>query len=840
MKWSRQFFAATMFTLFCGSLAAQGQNLYVSTQGNDTASGSHQYPLKTFAGAEAKILRLKQAGRLRGPVHVIFESGRYYLPKPIVFAPQDSGSAAAPITYEAQPGAKVVLSGGALLHLRWQRWRGPIMCAKVPSGFTFDQLWVNGRNQMLARFPVYQPLSPGPWHGSVERMFRASSSYQKKWDAVMGLLNRIHRHTSERYYSHGQWPPVCDGHLFAWPAAEVINPKFWRQWKHPDGGIIQAMQPYGWGSLSFVIKRIHGQLMVVGGWQNNRPIGNIPNTGIVENFRCYIQHPGEWSLEHHSRTLYYWPPPGVNPTTAAVEAAHLRSLVRFDGTPTKPVKYITLRGFTMEHTRETFMRTREPIMRSDWALYRGGAVYMDGTQHCDVLDCNLEDLGGNAIFVSNYNRNVSIKGCLIYDIGANGICFVGNPRAAQVPEYWGIYIPLKKMNMTPGPKTPDYPSDCLVDDCLIHNIGRIEYQTAGVEIDLAENITVRHCSIYNTPRAGINIGDGCWGGDVIEYCDVFNTVLHTSDNGAFNGWGRDRYWGHAPSHVELAMKSHPDLPFLDVIKPIILRNNRWQCSHGWDIDLDDGCSNYRIYDNLCLSGGIKNREGYRRVVTNNIILHNTFYPQVWFTNCQEKFQHNIVMRPYSCIEVPSDWSDYEDYNLFPTEADLRIVQKLGADRHSLAGNPMFIDPAAGNYDVAPGSPALRIGFKNFPMNEFGVTSPRLKALSQSPILAGYHGPQASKIVVVNHPWLGATVRDITDLAEQSVYGLPRPWGVLVVVCPMRSFLYRAGLRVHDVIIGANRTPIKRFRVLAQLYARNPRLVLHIMRSQQPITLVIRK
>jgi hypothetical protein len=53
------------------------------------------------------------------------------------------------------------------------------------------------------------------------------------------------------------------------------------------------------------------------------------------------------------------------------------------------------------------------------------------------------------------------------------------------------------------------------------------------------------------------------------------------------------------------------LPLLDVVKPIMLANNRWRCDHGWDIDLDDGSSNYIITNNLCLRGGIKNREGFR-------------------------------------------------------------------------------------------------------------------------------------------------------------------------------------------------------------------------------------
>ena len=40
-------------------------------------------------------------------------------------------------------------------------------------------------------------------------------------------------------------------------------------------------------------------------------------------------------------------------------------------------------------------------------------------------------------------------------------------------------------------KTANYPADCLVDDCLIHLTGRVEKQTAGVEIGLAQDIAVR-------------------------------------------------------------------------------------------------------------------------------------------------------------------------------------------------------------------------------------------------------------------------------------------------------------------------------------------------------------
>ena len=94
---------------------------------------------------------------------------------------------------------------------------------------------------------------------------------------------------------------------------------------------------------------------------------------------------------------------------------------------------------------------------------------------------------------------------------------------------------MEKLDLEPGPKTANYPADCLVDNCLLVANGRVEKQTAGVQIAMAMRIKVRHCSIYDCPRAGINIGDGCWGGHIIEYCDVFDTVKETGDHGSFIG-----------------------------------------------------------------------------------------------------------------------------------------------------------------------------------------------------------------------------------------------------------------------------------------------------------------
>jgi hypothetical protein len=158
------------------------------------------------------------------------------------------------------------------------------------------------------------------------------------------------------------------------------------------------------------------------------------------------------------------------------------------------------------------------------------------------------------------------------DAGASAICFVGDPESVRSPlfEYNQIQI-LEEMDHEKGPKSANYPQGCLVYDNLIVHSGRFEKQTAGVQISMSMDITVSHNSIYDVPRAGINISEGTFGGHVIEYNDVFDTVLETGDHGSFNSWGRDRFWHPNRSITESWMEKYPDMTTWDMIKPNIIR-----------------------------------------------------------------------------------------------------------------------------------------------------------------------------------------------------------------------------------------------------------------------------
>jgi hypothetical protein len=374
----------------------------------------------------------------------------------------------------------------------------------------------------------------------------------------------------------------------------------------------------------------------------------------------------------------------------------------------------------------------------------------------------------------------------------------------------------------PGPKGDNYPEDCLVEDCLITMTGRDEKQTAPVQISMSHKIRVSHCSIYDVPRAGINISEGTFGGHIIEYCDVFNTVLETGDHGSFNSWGRDRFWSSDMHETITEVAKEPGLPKLDMLDKNIIRNSRWRCDHGWDIDLDDGSSWYRIYNNVLLNGGLKMREGFDRTATNNIILNNSLHPHVWYPGSGDIFTHNIVFGAYRPavmgrgMAADAHWGTTLDSNLFATHNDDRLKFAVnGCDENSLVGDPLFLNAAAGDYRVKEGSPALQMGFVNFPMNEFGVVSEKLKKIAQKPIIpelvANLSGGSGE-----NHKWLGGTVKNVETFGEQSAAGLSSMSGVIILQVPPKSKLAQFGFTTGDVIIGYDGRVIRSFTQLEKI------------------------
>ena len=625
-----------------------------------------------------------------GTTTIYLREGVYHLTSPIVIT-SSQGNENHSLTISSYPGEKAVISGGTVLQTKWKRYRGGIMKSKIQGSEEIDMLFGDGRLLTMARFPNYDS-------------------------------------TAVRF--HGT-------------SADATSPERVKGWKNPEGGFLHAMHRDDWGDFHYRItgKDNDGNLELEGGHQNNRPMGIHKDNRMVENIFEELDAPGEWYFDKTSKTLYYYPLPGEDPDRMTFEAARLKNLVSLKGSKDDPVRNVTLSGLAFRHAARTFMEEYEPLLRSDWTIYRGGAIFLEGTEDCHIKGCDITDVGGNGVFFSKFNRRSSVEGCLLTRIGASAVCFVGDPSCVRSPSFrYEKFVPWEDMDFAKGPKGDNFPTECLVRDNLIHEIGLFEKQITGVEISMSFRITVSHNSIYDTPRAGINISEGTWGGHIIEYNDVFNTVKETGDHGSFNSWGRDRYWHPDYKTMVSHAKERPDLILADMLEPNTLRYNRFRCDRGWDIDLDDGSSYYIIHDNLCLNGGIKLREGFYRRVENNILVNNTLHAHAWFDDSGDVFARNLVMTPYLPYQANNKGNNV-DFNIFTDSLSFNKAREFGHDSHSIVSNVVFANPKKGIYTLKDDSEAIRKGgFMNIPMDRFGVQSPRLKRMAKEPVMDSLNMP----------------------------------------------------------------------------------------------------
>jgi Right handed beta helix region len=695
---------------------------YVAIDGNDSNSGTAASPFATIYRAIKAVRDVKH--RVPGPMTVWVREGSYYLREPIMFGPEDSGTTEAPITYAAYQGERVTLSGGRKLECRWKPFKdGIVMCAlpDVSMGrLDFTQLFVNGKRQIRARFPNYDhknPLVSGTGYVNVAE----------------------------------DWKNVPEG-TFPYDPSTFTR----KRWSKPQEAEVHIFHKENYGNLQWKVESVdwkeHHIALGWGGFQINsmETIYNVPDLigpqsrFFVDNVFEELDAPGEWYLDKQKGLLYYMPDAATDLTSALVEVPFLENVIEFRGSERNPVRGIALSGFRIAHSASTYLAHYETPARGDWTIHRGGTVFAEGAEDCTIEKCFFDAVGGNAVFINNYNRRIRVWGNKVTGAGDSAVCLVGHKDSVQ------------------GTQRP-VPADNTISNNLIHDCGFFGKQIAGVFISVSEKNTVAHNLIYNMPRAGICINDGWGGGNVIEFNKIHRTVLETSDHGPFNSWGRERYWclqqSHGPANVSHGAGNVRD----DTVYVNTIRNNYFHERRGWGIDLDDGSSNYHVYNNLCVGISIKLREGDYRLVENNIFYQPANPPgfHVGYENNHDRFVRNIIVTN-SKFEQPNIDINFSlghangalcqvifppakgpilqelDYNLYfndvaeffvavrprgetvDTRYDLAAWQALGYDKHSAYANPQFVDPENEDFTVKPQSLAIQLGFRNFDVRNAGL------------------------------------------------------------------------------------------------------------------------
>ena len=607
--------------------AAASITIYVSPEGQDCNSGTREKPLATIQRARDKVRAIKKSSE--GPIEVVLAPGSYYLGETLVFGAEDSGTGQARITYRAAEDGTVTISGGMRIKGVWEAYRDGIFVCDVPEAkggqVNFSELYVNGRRQIRARYPKGDSRIPQP------------TGYIRTKDADHNWPNQ-ELYFDPTTFTQKHWAHPEEAVAFVFQRISFDRVPFWSGQWHVRG--IDR-------SRNAILLGEGGRQQLLFHYMQAYQPGIYPEMPFyIENVFEELDAPGEWYLDRREGKLYYMPAEGVDLKTALVVAALLQRVIEVKGTKGNPVRHLTLRGVHVAHAASTYFEPYAAAGMGDYTIQYGGATFIEGAEDITVDRCSLEGVSGNGFFVNGYARRVRLTNSRLADIGESGICFIGKQiyrtdLRTKCPmcgfeNWWGW-----------DEETDEIPVDCEATNNLVHDVGVFAKQCGGVFMANCQRLKMTHNHIYNTPRAGININNGRYGGHLFEYNDVHDTVRETSDHGPLNSYGRDPYWcqhvchpGYVPKGWSAfqggkeGVRFHSFGSFEKIAQyakeTTTIRNNRFSATRRggnsrpglqFGIDLDDGSANYEVCHNLCVDLGIKTKEGVFIKIHDNVMIN---------------------------------------------------------------------------------------------------------------------------------------------------------------------------------------------------------------------------
>jgi len=437
--------------------------------------------------------------------------------------------------------------------------------------------------------------------------------------------------------------------------------------------------------------------------------GNVFPNYIESDGRFYIENvpeglrPGQWRLEEQSGRVTYWPEPGEDVLSAKITVPRLYYLARLKGEEDRPVHDIVFHGLVFSGTDWRFYGWSDVDFQA--AVEVEAAIQAQFATQCAFTQCRFNRLGGYAVDFGHGCQSNKVVGCQMFDLGGGGVRLGDTePEAAR--------------------KAPNT-GNCVTDN-HIYNIGLVNAPAVGVLVLLSANNLIAHNEIDHTFYTAISVG-WSWGydqtpcqGNIIEF-----NHLHDIGQGMLSDMGGIYTLGVQPGTIVRGNRIH------DVNIYIY---------GGWGLYTDEGSSGIVLVSNIvyrCQSAGFHHHYGASNLLYNNIFALN-HDSQLWRTRAEAHlsftFTNNIVYFSSGSL-LGGNWSGdrydmdhniYFDTRVSPSHPPLDGVLKFedwrrrGHDIHSLFADPLFVEPAKGDFRLRRGSPAMPFGFHAFDLHDAGV------------------------------------------------------------------------------------------------------------------------
>jgi hypothetical protein len=676
-------FGLTVALLAAPSLAAPAvtpASYYVAPGGNDAWTGRLDAPnaargdgpFATIERAREAVrgLRREQPNRTE-PVTVLLRGGMYELAGTLRFTADDSGTTSSPTVFAAYPGETPVISGGQRL-TGWKvtaegRWE--LTVPAVAAGkWSFTQLFVNRERRYRPRWPAEgfsfiaaeAPPSPDVGERGYDRFHFREGDINPDW-ANLGDVELLTFHT---------W--TMDRTLIASVDRETLT--------------VQRSAP----TLSAV-------------WFFNLPKGG---RFLCDNVKDALSKPGEWYLDRPTGVLTYIPHPGESPETAVVVAPCVDVLVRLEGDLTLGLGVENLRFEGLTFAYSNWVMTPAGNCWGQAEVGLPGAIRATGARNCTWKSCAITHVGTYGIELGIGCQGNSVSGCEITDLGAGGIR-IGHTAY--------------------GRDSYAVASHNVVEDCLVAHGGRMHPAGIGVWIGHSSHNRISHNEVCDFYYSGFSVG-WSWGygpshahDNLIEFNEV-----HDIGQGVLSDMGGIYTLGVSPGTV--------------------IRGNRFHDVDafgygGWGIYLDEGSSGILAENNITYntqSPGYRIHYGRDNTAVNNIFALSEEAPLGRARS--EPHLHFTIERNLIYWErgqaLGENWEGTRDnfrldYNLYwCPKPNLRLLagktfeqwQASGQDTNSLMADPLFVDPAKGDFRLKDGSPAEKIGFKPIDIAAIGRLS----------------------------------------------------------------------------------------------------------------------
>jgi len=429
-------------------------------------------------------------------------------------------------------------------------------------------------------------------------------------------------------------------------------------------------------------------------------VGAPPQYGYVNNRRFRYDNvleeldvAGEYWIDRSTGILYFWPPSDITLKDSYVSILET-PMITIDN-----CNYITIQGLIFEYTR-------------------GQVINADACDHIVIDDCTIRNIGAS----KTYNNETSHSISLI--LSSN--CGVTNSEMYSLAD-GAIYL-------QGGTRTTLTPSNNYAKNNTIHDICLWNMSARYAVLVNGVGDLVSHNKIYNLPHQAIYIRGN---NHIIEFNEIYNICFQTSDAGAI-------YAGRNVTERGNIVRNNYIHDIVDISTFGV-----------YGIYLDDGECGFQMYGNIFdgVSVPILVKWGRDSLVANNISVNpiTSSFLMVERASTGPPTDASILSSlaevPYTTppwstaypelVNILDDEPNKAKYNEFlcnihyapATNVNWITLTSLSFTTAYLTftnnwmrGNPLFVDYANKDFQIADNSIVWQMGFQEIPIDDIGIGS----------------------------------------------------------------------------------------------------------------------